>query len=37
MPGSRIGLEVPVVDGLDELLRDLDDLLLPRCGDTAAQ
>lgn len=31
-PDSRIGLKVTVVDGLDELLRDLDDLLLPRCG-----
>lgn len=34
MPGSRVGLEVPVVDGLDELLRDLDDFLLPRCRGT---
>lgn len=28
LPHSRVGLEVPVVDGFDELLRDLDDLLL---------
>ena len=33
-PDSRVGLDVPVVDGLAELLSDLDDLLLPRCRDT---
>lgn len=32
LPHSRVGLEVPVVDGLDELLRDLDDLLLAGWG-----
>lgn len=36
-PDSRVGLEVPVVDGLDELLGDLNNLLLPRCGERAAQ
>lgn len=30
---SRVGLKVSVVDGLDELLRDLYDLLLASCGD----
>lgn len=29
---SRVGLKVSVVDGLDELLRDLYDLLLASCG-----
>lgn len=29
---SRIGLKVSVVDGLDELLCDLYDLLLASCG-----
>lgn len=33
-PHSRVGLEVPVVDGLDELLCDLNDLLLAGCGDS---
>ena len=36
-PDSRVGLEVAIIDSLDELLRDLDDLLLPRCRETAAQ
>ncbi|KAK2500942.1 hypothetical protein MC885_017867 [Smutsia gigantea] len=35
LPHSRVGLEIAVVDRLDELLRDLDDLLLPCCGDRA--
>lgn len=30
---SRVGIKVPVVDGLDQLLRDLDDLLLASCRD----
>lgn len=29
---SRVGLKVSVVDGLDELLCDLYDLLLASCG-----
>lgn len=28
-PYSRVRLEVPVVDGFDQLLRDFDDFLLP--------
>ena len=36
-PDSRVGLEVAIIDSLDELLRDLDDLLRPRCRETAAQ
>lgn len=28
----RVGVEVPVVDGLDQLLRHLDDLLTTGCG-----
>lgn len=27
---SRVRLEIPAVDGFDQLLSDLDDLLLPR-------
>lgn len=30
---SRVGLKVSVVDGLDQLLRYLDDLLFASCGD----